>query len=84
MIMTCRRFAELTAAQLVLEPSAGQRLGQSLHRLMCQNCRRFARQIAHLDEILLNHAESPRFLDDMPTEVLERLRTRLTKPDKPL
>lgn len=47
-MMKCREVATLLNMEQVAEASLWMRIGVRLHLMMCQHCRRFARQLRYL------------------------------------
>ncbi len=57
---TCREISRLTSESRYRRLAAGERLGLTLHRLLCRPCRRFARQMQMLDQSIAAWRERER------------------------
>lgn len=77
-MITCEEFTDRVSDYLDERLPFGERIGMSLHRLLCVRCRNFYRQLTEIVEFVEEHATPSRQKppEKMRDQLLDQFRER--------
>lgn len=79
--LDCEQSAKLTSDSFDRKLDWSEYVAATLHRLICSKSRKLDRQLVQLHTAFIQSQQKLDALEDMPDEVKNRIRSRLTNPD---